>query len=84
MPPNYEQRLFKTLRRTISTKRLNVASINFGAKTKIFHPISSRITSMRVPYIFYLFQVTCLVQPFAVLTFILKPIPNLQRDYRRS
>jgi competence protein ComEC len=33
---------------------------------------------MRVPYIFYLFRITCWI-PVAVLTFILKPIPNTQK-----
>jgi hypothetical protein len=37
-------------------KKLNVAVALILGQNKIFHPISYKITNMRVPYIFYLFR----------------------------
>jgi hypothetical protein len=58
-------------------KELNVAVALILGKNKIFHPISYKITNMRVPYIFYLFQ-DYMLDSLLFLTFF-KPIPNTQK-----
>jgi hypothetical protein len=55
MPPITEQRLFKTEEQF--PKELNVAvALILGQKQDLSPDILLKITSMRVPYIFYLFR----------------------------
>jgi hypothetical protein len=55
MPRNYEH-YSKLREEQFPQKELNVAVALILGQNKIFHPISYKITNMRVPYIFYLFR----------------------------
>jgi hypothetical protein len=56
MPPITNNDYSKLREEQFPQKELNVAVALILGQNKIFHPISYKITNMRVPYIFYLFQ----------------------------
>jgi hypothetical protein len=60
-------------------KELNVAVALILGQNKIFHPISYKITNMRVPYIFYLFRDYMLDSCLLFLTLSLNQFPTHKR-----
>jgi hypothetical protein len=67
MPPITNNDYSKLREEQFPQKELNVAVALILGQKKIFHPISYKITNMRVPY-FICFRITCWI-PVAVFDF---------------